>query len=399
MNEHPAAPWLTPARLIQLSLAFFLVSVAVGVWAAYDRQTAWMRAGLLAGGVLLAWSVAWIARRWGLRILVWGGAVAAILALLLFFLLLRTQRIDGNAIATAQIILLPLILAAWVWAARARSWGRLAVITLGALFALGALLAAGERSAWLGLLGGLTGAGLLTWRARGLRTSPRRHLFDLAVVLALLAGVAAFWYVLTSPALTWDLTVQLRDWGGERLELWSASLALAIDTLFTGAGLGSTPMVFSTYAFLYHVPFLFHAHNLYLQVWLEQGLIGLLALVGMIAGGMWALARALAWGDAEARSLALAAATALLGMAVAGLADAELYVSVLFPSCFCPWAGLWPWQMPRPPRLHNRALAPTPGSAPPWPRLPSCWWRWCCGPSPGRNGRPIWARWPRPGPN
>ena len=68
--------------------------------------------------------------------------------------------------------------------------------------------------------------------------------------------------------------------------MWWDVLPLVKDYWYTGSGLGVTPMVLSTYAFLVHVPFLFHAHNLYLQIALEQGVFGLVAFVGIMVGSL-----------------------------------------------------------------------------------------------------------------
>ena len=63
----------------------------------------------------------------------------------------------------------------------------------------------------------------------------------------------------------------------------AACVALALDYPFTGAGLGSFEMAYSSYVVLLHVGFLQHGHNLFLDVWIEQGIIGLLALTWLIA--------------------------------------------------------------------------------------------------------------------
>ena len=65
-------------------------------------------------------------------------------------------------------------------------------------------------------------------------------------------------------------------------------MALAGDYAFTGSGLGSAMMVYSTYAMILHVGFISHAHNLFLQIALEQGLPGPAGLPGAVGRGLGA---------------------------------------------------------------------------------------------------------------
>ena len=73
---------------------------------------------------------------------------------------------------------------------------------------------------------------------------------------------------------------------GYRGPVWRDSFQLARDYAFTGIGLSHFEMVYSSYLLLVHVPFLYYAHNLFLDVWLGQGLLGLLAFVGWVFTAM-----------------------------------------------------------------------------------------------------------------
>jgi hypothetical protein len=57
-------------------------------------------------------------------------------------------------------------------------------------------------------------------------------------------------------------------------------LDLALDTPFTGLGLGGErfELAYSSYVLLLHVGYLWHSHNMVLQLLLEQGVLGLAAL-------------------------------------------------------------------------------------------------------------------------
>ena len=73
---------------------------------------------------------------------------------------------------------------------------------------------------------------------------------------------------------------------GYRGPIWRDSFQLARDYAFTGIGLSHFEMVYSSYLLLVHVPFLYYAHNLFLDIWLGQGLLGLLAFMGWVFTAM-----------------------------------------------------------------------------------------------------------------
>jgi tetratricopeptide (TPR) repeat protein len=61
-------------------------------------------------------------------------------------------------------------------------------------------------------------------------------------------------------------------------------------------------MAYSSYVLLLHVGHTIHAHNLYLDIWLEQGLMGLIAFVGLVSvlilqllGRLWRGERVTEW--------------------------------------------------------------------------------------------------------
>ena len=109
-----------------------------------------------------------------------------------------------------------------------------------------------------------------------------------------------------------------------RLPLYEAALEVIKESPVSGAGLGTA----ATQAFikdmnLYHgkAPFV-HAHNFFLEVWIE---IGLLGIVGFVSSMLWNIKRAAHTvrhcGDSAARTITCAAASAMCGALVCGLAD------------------------------------------------------------------------------
>ncbi len=125
-----------------------------------------------------------------------------------------------------------------------------------------------------------------------------------------------------------------------RLALLGNGAALARDYAFTGLGLSGFEMAYSSYMLLVHVGHTVHSHNLFLNVWLEMGLPGLLALLWLLAAAVVAARRA--WRSKRANSRAWTAA-ALAGVAVLclhGLVDDAFFGSRGVLIMFIPFAIL-----------------------------------------------------------
>ena len=109
-----------------------------------------------------------------------------------------------------------------------------------------------------------------------------------------------------------------------RIPLYEAALAVIGQSPVTGAGLGTAAVQkFIKDNNLYHAraPFV-HAHNIYLEVWIEAGALGIVSFLGAMLLNIKNAARAVRHcGDSAARTLTCAAASALCGIMVAGLAD------------------------------------------------------------------------------
>lgn len=109
-----------------------------------------------------------------------------------------------------------------------------------------------------------------------------------------------------------------------RFPQYAAALRLLAGEPVTGAGLGvdavrQTVRIKTLYQG--YAPFV-HAHNTFLQVWLECGLLGLVTFVGAILSAVKATARCVKHcPDVAAKHMAIGGASALTGAAVCGLAD------------------------------------------------------------------------------
>lgn len=358
---------LTRRTPFDLPLVLFLLTAALGVWSAYNRDAAWSKFWLIVGAVLLFYA---FANARATPAAVRAGILTALaVGLCLYFLATNDwtsgqdefgsmarfgqslqqflpavpgPRLNPNEVGGLLAMMLPFVawsaLGPWqkvgdpaisrkgaIWLAAILGWGALALVLLG-------LLMTGSRGAWLA--GGVTGllAGLW-WAARWLKqgdTRWQRWIIPgmLAVGLAAGIGIGLLWLIAEQIPLA-----QLIDPGTwlNRLEFQRNSLTLVKDYPLIGAGLDGFEMLYSTYVLLLHVGYISHSHNLFLSVAIDQGVPGLLALVWM-----WGLFAIVFWHSvahpgpeaalpAERASLAGLAAMSLLIILLHGTVDTALY--------------------------------------------------------------------------
>ncbi len=335
-------------------LLVFAAAAAVGLWAAYDPGAAWDKFwGLLLAGLLYA---AAAAQGWrGLLHLTWGIAVLAAGVGVVFLLGADWQAQPADlpwlgALASRLTALRP----PWAWPAvqanlagglmaaslpfalaltvRARRDGRPALFWLSA--ALAAVIAFGlmmtsSRGAWSALGVGLAFAGLLAlvrWLSR-LAGTTRVMLGTAAVgvVVVLLLGGSL---VARGGLDGFSSRMMALPSMASRGELARNTLALIRDFPFTGGGLAAFPGLYSRYMLSIPVFLFGYSHNLYLDLALEQGLAGLLALLGLYSVALWALLRGLfrqKREDEGADLLRLATIAGIITVLAHGLVDDPLY--------------------------------------------------------------------------
>ncbi len=200
-----------------------------------------------------------------------------------------------------------------------------------------------SRGAWVALAAGLLAwAGFAMLNRITIRLNWDRKIVDRFLGIGLVAGgvlvIIMAWAFAPQilklfPPLGDTATAGQAGFG--RYELMKASTQLISDYPLTGIGLGTFPMVFSTYAILIQVPYIVHAHNLYLNLAISQGLPGLATWLLVLAGTLviaWQLRNKPKWPIA-------AAGVMLVVMLVHGLVDDPLYGSRAVLSWWVP-AGL-----------------------------------------------------------
>ncbi len=179
-----------------------------------------------------------------------------------------------NSLATLLEGLMPV--AAGLALARGAAAGRVIAALAGGVMAL-ALAVSASRGAWLAVLVGMAA---LVVPSRVWRWSVPVAAVAVAALLAWVGGTV-------TGGVPWWIDASTAFGRPDRLDVYGQAAALLRDVPFTGLGGGDQfAAAVSKYVLLIQVPFITYAHNLPLQLWLEDGLVGLAA--------WWALAAAVA---------------------------------------------------------------------------------------------------------
>ena len=292
-------------------ILLFMVGAAVGVWASHDQSAAVDKLWLIIGSVFIFYALAGqrAANLWPLLsgIALFGGAVG------LYFLLTHDwnefpAKIDAfnrlglrlmefrpavfqslhqlhpNVAGGIIALLWPYGLAAAVRALRKRRFlsALLIIDSLGIM--LLALALTTSRGAWVALIGGLVA--WLMWIGAGYLSDSiflsRRKTLGLTGLVILGISLSA---ILMSPG---GLTGYLDRLpgpasAGSRLQLVQDALDLAGDYWLLGAGLNSFDGLYSQYIQIIPFHAAVHSHNLFLNVTIEEGVIGIFSLVAILA--------------------------------------------------------------------------------------------------------------------
>ena len=161
---------------------------------------------------------------------------------------------------------------------------------------------------------------------------------DVLLVGGLLVVLVGFGVALAWPDLEhWLGTLPRGRTVISRMNFWRDSLAIIGDYPFTGSGLGSTEMVYSSYVRLLHVRFIErNVHNLPLQIAVEQGLPGLAAFLGLLGVVIGALV-GLYHRREYAGGLRWAATAAVIALLLQGIGEAGNYNSPMALIGFLPF--------------------------------------------------------------
>lgn len=376
-----AAAWLLRWRingfkvhfnLIDVLLIAFVITALIGVWAAYDPGPAWAKFFLIVGAIGLYYAIAHQPDRDRLFVvLVFFGIFGVALALYfgvtndwsaqatkfsflvsvgqrLSVLLpaLSSHQLHPNVAGGLLAFVLPLYVPLFILSRQRRKqqpqakvWRWLPWLWIGAaLLVLLAVLVTESRGAWLALA--ITGSMWGVWRGLGwlLRRREPDRSFTLKVLitsgvwlLGIIGGLILIGFLLNREAAGFDSL-------SSRVGLVRDGLLLSRDYALTGLGLGMFELQYSTYILLIHVPPMVHTHNLFINLLLEQGLLGLSAYLFFSAASMLVALRILRHAAHEAARLVEAAIAMQCVIWIHGLMDDALYGSRGLLLLFVPMA-------------------------------------------------------------
>ena len=308
---------------ILLLTLIFLLSSLIGAANAYDQGSSWLKLLFFMNSITLFYIISFFPQRnlWTLP-LVFSllGAAMAVYFLLVFDWQQNPAKIGFiNQVALWWMSIRPQIVTASIYHNSAAG-----VMALSFPFTFVSFIHAWQKKAalrvvLLAVLGGISLSGFLLTTSRGaalavffggliwflfaitkrLRNKiSERWLMGfrlLGIPLVLIAAGWSFMFLAGPVSFSSENTVLTNS--GSRLELYQNSIRLAEDFPFTGVGLSTFPGAYSTY--IRSIPNFFYqtAHNLYLNVAVEQGIFGFLALAAIYLIALWSILRDQGGGD------------------------------------------------------------------------------------------------------
>ena len=166
-----------------------------------------------------------------------------------------------------------------------------------------------------------------------LATQSRGAVLALALVGAVIGATRTRWAWAAIPGAAALLGVLIArgtlsrqvesDWLDFRLSVWGRTMHMLGDFPFTGVGLGARTYA-EAFAWYFSMPDRYavsHTHNVVLQAYAEQGVLGALSLVALLLGGTVLSIRVIARANAPAWIAGAGAGGAFIGSALYGLTD------------------------------------------------------------------------------
>ncbi len=221
----------------------------------------------------------------------------------------------GFAELVIPTALVPLVLG------KVRRERRFAVVVF-ALLPIVALFLAASRG---GIVSFAAEIGVLTLLL-ALRRAGGRHVLAGGVVL-LLAFMLVSWLGVRQILERFSSMQSLEVTGGKRASMRHDSWRIFRDHPWTGTGLGTLPIIFPAYESLYDAKFVNHAHNDYLEMLADTGLVGALCCASFLGLLFFSSLRHLLGSDKSfAAALHLSGLVACCGFLVHSLVDFNLHM-------------------------------------------------------------------------
>lgn len=322
------------STIIYITAAFISFMTSFDQWAGREKLT------LMLIGLLLPLTLAVIVRRRVETVVGMMGAALILVAPLIGLTSLIVPTV-GTAVAGNLAALIPLSGCGVVWAMARNNRPLLALQGVCLVVAVITVFLSGETSAILGLTIGLAfGVGLL-WRYRLAAPSRSMRVTDIAVVTLLAVLLVTYLLFIFAPEQMAHMRLIVPDYYRQRFAAWRDTPAIIQDYMYTGSGLGVSAMVLSSYLFIVHVPYLYHVHNLFLQVAIELGIIGMLGLCGMFVAGLWSMTIAIRRAPGFVALCAACILASLVALIVSGMFESDTFADVWVVTMFLSFGFAW----------------------------------------------------------
>ena len=291
-------------------MKFWIIASSIWLYYALARQRSadlWFTTGLLGwigAGISLFFL---LGHDWGVhpvrielinRICVWWMGLRPAIAI---------PMLDSNQVGGILALLLPFSILYGYTAlrggeARRLDWATILIALTPVVLMTAGLIMSGERGAWFALIAAV----VIWWVERTLRVA--RPIFDLTLVVMSIVALLLISALIVYIAFNyyWEIA-RLADQllgspnAESRFSLFENTANLIGDFTLSGGGLTSFSGLYSQYVMVLPSFFLGYSHNLFLDVTLEQGFFGLLALLSILCGSAWLLGQSHKNGEIDSK--------------------------------------------------------------------------------------------------
>ena len=345
--------------LFDWPIAVFLLTVWIGYWASYDKAAAWNKAWLIVLAVLLYYALSAQPR----QNLIWVSIsffLVAISVSVFFFLTHDFSQTPGrlalwwletrpqygwraiyHSYISGVLVITMLVASYGIWQIRTFLLSRHSVL-LSLLFlsglgiVIGAFLLTSSRGIWLALAAAL-GIWILWKVITSSRFSAIRMLKSIFPFIILIYLAMMIFFVYIGPGGP-DYSSEQNVYGSNtRSELFLRGVFVLEDVPILGGGLNSFPGLYSQYMLGIPIFYFSNSYNLFLDVAIEQGMVGGLILILLYFGSVWCLSKTIVTTQsAEIRSFSWLSLFTLVVVIIHGMLYDYLYngmgvILLLFP--------------------------------------------------------------------
>jgi len=227
--------------------------------------------------------------------------------------------VDGDHFAGFVELIVPLGLAFLLFRSRRRE--QVVVLLLFTVVSIGALLLSASRA---GIISLVVELGLLAALSRTQRTTRKQFLRTTAIVL--LAGTFLIWLGVNKAIERFERLAREGVSGELRVSIYQDTWRIFRDYRWTGTGLGTLVTIYPRYASFYNGRTVDHAHNDFLELLSETGLIGGLCGLSFVTLLFWRGLGKLQRAEGSMRAIGAGSLVACAGMLLHGLLDFNLHI-------------------------------------------------------------------------